>query len=63
MVFTDAGTPPSSIRDYIEDMLQELADLAERVQEPQLAASIRTAGVLAAGINAALVAERLRQPR
>jgi len=63
MVFADAGTPPSSIRDYIEDMLNELAELAERVQEAQLAASIRNASIVAAGVNAAHFAAKIQQAR
>ncbi len=63
MVFADPGAPPSSIRDYIEDMLNELAELADRVQEAQLASSIRNAGIIAAGVNAAHFAARIKQAR
>jgi len=52
MTFLNAGAPPSSIRAYVEDMLNELAELADRVQEPRLATAIRNACVIAAEANA-----------
>ena len=52
MNFPAAGLPPASIRDYIEDMLNELAELADRLDEPNLATSIRQASLAAARTNA-----------
>ena len=52
MTFLSAGAPPSSIRAYVEDMLNELAELADRVEEARLATAIRGASVIAAESNA-----------
>ena len=52
MPFLSAGAPPSSIRAYVEDMLNELAELADRVEEARLATAIRGASVIAAESNA-----------
>ena len=60
MTLTDAGAPPASIRAYIEDMLLEIADLADHVNEPRLAAAVRQAGILSAEINARAWAGRPR---
>jgi hypothetical protein len=46
------GAPPSTIRAYVEDMLHELADLADGLHEPRLACAIRGAGAIAAETNA-----------
>lgn len=37
----DAGQPPQGVRDYIESMLEELAELASRSGELKLAATLR----------------------
>ena len=58
MTFPDAGTPPASIGDYIEDMLNELAELAERLHDSVLTAAIREAGMKAAQVNAQQRADR-----
>jgi hypothetical protein len=34
--FRDAGMPPSSMRAYVEDMLNELADMADRLNDLDL---------------------------
>jgi hypothetical protein len=47
-----AGLPPASIGDYIEDMLNELAELADRLEDVVLAAAIRQAGLAATYANA-----------
>ncbi len=52
MTFRDAGMPPSSMRAYVEDMLNELADMADRLNDLDLATAIRNAGVAAAASNA-----------
>ncbi len=52
MSFRDAGMPPSSMRAYVEDMLNELADMADRLNDLDLATAIRNAGVAAAASNA-----------
>ena len=58
MMFPDAGTPPASIGDYIEDMLNELAEMAERLHDSVLTTAIREAGLKAAHANAAARADR-----
>ncbi len=52
VTFRDAGMPPSSMRAYVEDMLNELADMADRLNDLDLATAIRNAGVAAAAANA-----------
>jgi hypothetical protein len=52
MSFPAAGLPPASVSDYIEDMLNELAELADRLGDGALAAAIRQAGLVAAHANA-----------
>jgi len=52
MNFPSAGVPPSSIGAYIEDMLNELAALADQLENGALAASIRQASLEAASANA-----------
>ncbi len=54
MTFPNAGAPPSSIGAYVEDMLNELAELSDRINERALAAAIRNASVAAASANAKL---------
>ena len=52
MPFPSAGLPPAAIGDYIEDMLNELAELADRLGDVVLATAIRQAGLAAAHANA-----------
>jgi hypothetical protein len=52
MTFPDAGTPPSSMGAYVEDMLNELAEIADRLNDLALAAAIRKASLAAANGNA-----------
>jgi hypothetical protein len=52
MTFPDAGMPPSTIGAYVEDMLNELAEMADRLNELDLATAIRNASVAAARANA-----------
>jgi len=54
----DAGSPPPSIGAYIEDMLGELADLADQIEAPVLAGMIRQAGEAAAAVNAEAQSQR-----
>jgi hypothetical protein len=58
MVYPNAGTPPSSIGAYVEDMLNELADLADRINDLALADAIRQAGLAAANSNAKAWSQR-----
>ncbi len=46
------SAPPATVRAYVEDMLHELADLADGLHEPGLTDAIRSAGVIAAETNA-----------
>ena len=50
----DAGQEPQGVRDYIESMLDELAELAGRSGEPKVAAALRMA---------ALEISRLERPK
>ena len=43
-----AAPPPGDVLDYIEDMLAELAGLAERIGERKLASSMRLLAIEAA---------------
>ena len=43
-----ATPPPGDVLDYIEDMLAELAGLAERIGERKLASSMRLLAIEAA---------------
>jgi hypothetical protein len=52
MNFQSAGIPPATVGAYIEDMLNELAELADRLEDAVLAAAIRQAGLAAAHANA-----------
>ena len=58
MNHSDAGSPPPSIGAYIEDMLGELAALADQIEAPGLAGLIRQAGDAATAMNAEGLARR-----
>ncbi len=65
VTFRDAGMPPCSMRAYVEDMLNELADMADRLNDLDLATAIRNAGVAGAkvGIGPPEAANRLRMTK
>jgi hypothetical protein len=51
MELADRGVPPASTAEFIEDMLNQLAEMADRLGDEDLASSIRSAGSIAARKN------------
>jgi hypothetical protein len=52
MDLMNPGVPPASVGEFIEDMLNQLAEMADRKGDETLASSIRSAGSVAARANA-----------